>query len=116
MSAVRLGTFRLTVMLATAFPVAILSTAGHAYTPEQQQACSNDAFRLCNAEIPDVDRVTVCMIRNKSQLSPECRVYFGPAEPEPAVTRATARKPLSIKPATAKPPKSKKPKKSADQD
>jgi hypothetical protein len=42
-----------------------LSTLGHAYTAEEQQACSGDAFRLCSAEIPNVDRVSVCMIRNK---------------------------------------------------
>jgi|ERR1700760_1692906 hypothetical protein len=52
--------------------------AARAYTAEQQQACSDDALRLCSAEIPDVDRVTVCMVRNKSRLSPRCRVIFRP--------------------------------------
>jgi hypothetical protein len=114
MFAVRFRTFHFGSMLATALSVLLLPTMARAYTPEQQQACSGDAFRLCGADIPDVDRVTVCMIRNKSQLSPECRVYFRPSEPEemPAVTRVTTRKPLSIKPA-AKPQKSKKPKKPA---
>ena len=49
--------------------VVTLPTLGHAYTAEEQQACSGDAFRLCGAEIPDVDRVTVCMIRNKAQAA-----------------------------------------------
>jgi hypothetical protein len=53
----------------------MLSALGHAYTAEEQQASSGDAFQLCSAEIPDVDRVT-CMIRNKAQLSPGCRVFF----------------------------------------
>jgi hypothetical protein len=69
----------------------------HAYTPEQQQACTNDAFRFCSAEIPDVDRVTVCMIRNKTQLSPGCRVYFKPGPEEAA---AIPGKPMSISPVT----------------
>jgi hypothetical protein len=114
MSAVRLRTFHFGLMLATALAVSMLATAVHAYTPEEQQACSGDAFRLCSAEIPDVDRVTVCMIRNKSQLSPGCRVFFRSPEPAPLATRATT-KPLSIRPVTerkpVKPHKSKKPKK-----
>ena len=62
------------------------STSGFAYTPEQQQACTPDAMRLCGNFVPDVDRVTVCMIEKKSQLSPECRAHFGP-DPEPARPR-----------------------------
>jgi hypothetical protein len=105
----RLARFRLGLRLATLLSVSIWAAAASAYTPEEQQACSSDAFRLCGPEIPDVDRVTVCMIRNKSQLSPGCRVFFRSPEPERATTG-----PLSISPATArkpaKPRKSKKPK------
>jgi hypothetical protein len=93
-------------MLATALAVSMLPTAGRAYTPEQQQACSGDAFRLCSAEIPDVDRVTVCMIRNKAQLSPECRVFF---RPEPAATPIAADRPLNIRPAASRKPDSANP-------
>jgi hypothetical protein len=110
MPAVRSRNFRLSLMLATALSVSMLPTAGRAYTPEQQQACSGDAFRLCSAEIPDVDRVTVCMIRNKSQLSPGCRVFFRP-EPEPSVTPIATGRPLSISPAPSRKPDSTKPRK-----
>jgi hypothetical protein len=75
-----------------------LSTTGHAYTPEEQQACQPDAFRLCSSEIPDVDRVTACMVARKSQLSPECRRFFRP-DPEPSAAVRPAGKPMSIKPA-----------------
>jgi hypothetical protein len=115
MSAVRLRNFQ-SVLLATAFSVSMLPTAGRAYTPEQQQACSPDAFRLCGPEIPDVDRVTVCMIRHKAELSPPCRVFFRSPEPERS---APAGRPLSIRPATerkpvnVKPHKAKKPAKPA---
>ena len=70
------------LLLATAFSFSMLPTVGRAYTQDQQQACTGDAFRLCGPEIPDVDRVTVCMVRNKSQLSPGCRVFFKPSEDE----------------------------------
>ena len=101
MSAARSRNFRLGLMIATALSFSMLPSAGEAYTPEQQQACSGDAFRLCGPEIPDVDRVTVCMIRNRSQLSPGCRVYF--RDPEPPAPVAV-RKPVSVKPKKPKKP------------
>ena len=110
--------FQFGLMLATVVSVSMWPAAGLAYTPEEQQACSGDAFRLCGPEIPDVDRVTVCMIRNKSQLSPQCRAFFRP-EPEAAVTPVVAGRPLSIRPANSRKPvsakshKSKKPKPAA---
>ena len=110
------GNFKLGLMLATALSVAMFSTASRAYTPEQEQACTGDAFRLCGAEIPDVDRVTACMVRNKSQLSSGCRAYFR-AGPEPSeVADTPAGRPMSIKPATRKKPasaKARKPRKPA---
>jgi len=98
-------------MLALALSLSMPPTASRAYTPEEQQACSGDAFRLCSAEIPDVDRVTVCMIRKKSQLSPGCRVFFRPG-PEAAVTPVVAGRPLSIRPPSSRKPVSVRPRKS----
>src|ERR1700693_5765796 len=96
MFAIRSSNFRLSLMLVTtlscSLSVLMWPVPGRAYTAEQQQACSDDAFRLCSAEIPDVDRVTVCMVRNKSRLSPGCRVFF---RPDPEVAPGT---PLSIRP------------------
>jgi hypothetical protein len=85
--------------LGVALSWSLLPTAGQAYTQEEQQACQPDAFRLCSSEIPDVDRVTACMVARKSQLSPECRRFFrdGP-QPDEAVA-APAGRPMSIKPA-----------------
>ena len=86
--AFRSSNLQLCLMLAMApltLSFLVWPAAGWAYTAEEQQACSGDAFRLCSAEIPDVDRVTVCMVRNKSLLSPGCRVFFRPGpEAEPA--------------------------------
>jgi len=99
MSAIRSGNFQFSLMLAATLSCSLAllmwPTAGRAYTDEEQQACSADAFRLCSAEIPDVERVTVCMIRNKSQLSPGCRVFF---RPDPEIAPAAAGRPLSIRP------------------
>ena len=87
--------------LATMLAAVTLPSLGHAYTAEEQQACSGDAFRLCSTEIPDVDRVTVCMIRNKAQLSPGCRAFFRPGPEASETTGVPAGRPMSIKPVSA---------------
>jgi hypothetical protein len=117
MTIFRAGIFQAGLLLATVLSVSIWSTAGHAYTPEQEQACTGDAFRLCSAEIPDVSRVTACMVAKKSQLSPACRAQFRP-DPSEAAARPAGR-PTVIRPAaprkavSAKPRKTKKPAKRA---
>src|SRR5258705_13108793 len=78
MVATRSRDFELGLMLATALAVLVLPTAAEAYTPEGQQGCTGDAFRLCIAEIPNVDRVRACLHRNKAQLSPGCRGFISP--------------------------------------
>ncbi len=108
--AVRSRKFQLGLMLATALSVSMWPAASRAYTPEQQQACTDDAMRLCGAFVPDVDRITVCMAQHKSQLSPGCRVYF--REPVSEVTSVNVGRPLSIRPDTSRRPVSAKPKKS----
>jgi hypothetical protein len=95
--AVRSGNVQFRLMLAIALSLLMWPAASVAYTPEGQQACSDDAFRLCNAEIPDVDRVTACMVRKRSQLSAGCRVFIRP-DPDPEVAPVAAGKPLSIRP------------------
>jgi hypothetical protein len=85
------------LLLATALPLSISPAAGQTYTPEQEQACTGDAFRLCSSEIPDVGRVTACMVAKKDQLSPPCRVYF--RDPEPSAATPVGR-PTVIRPAT----------------
>ena len=106
--------FRSGLMLAVAISVAALATPASAYTPEQQQACTGDAMSLCGAFIPDVDRITACMIQNKARLSPGCRAHFRP-EPEPVAAARPVGRPVSIAPAHKKPvsAKAKKPRKSA---
>ena len=113
MFALRSSTFQFGLMLATALAVSTLPAAGQGYSQEQEQACTPDAMRLCGAYIPDVDRITVCMIQNKSQLSPACRAHF---RPEPSAAPVNAARPLGITPVKPRKPvstKSKKAKKPA---
>ena len=115
MTIFRIGNFQFGLMLVTALSVSMWSAASQAYTPEEEQACTGDAFRLCSADIPNVDAVTACMVRKQSQLSPGCRAHFRPG-PEPSVAEARpAGRPTVIRPAAprksvnAKTRKSKKP-------
>lgn len=108
MVAVQSSMSRACLMLAMALSASLLPGMAYAYTPEQQQACSPDAFRLCGDAIPDVDRVTACMIRNRAQLSPGCAVYFRSPAPE-AIPVTTARQPVRITPAAARTPAGRKP-------
>ena len=108
-------------MLAVAFTVATMSTAAFAQSSEDQQACMNDAFRVCSATIPDRARTTACMVQNKSQLSAACQVvmdkyapattataYAAPAPaaaPARTVTRNASMKPVKTAANTARPGK-----------
>ena len=64
-------------VIAAALVVGAVSEGSEAAgTPEQQWACTQDAFRLCFRDIPDVSRITACMVRNIQRLSPLCRAQF----------------------------------------
>jgi len=52
------------------------SFAGVPGTVEQQMACTPDVFRLCGAQIPDVNRIVACLQQNTAQLSGPCRAVF----------------------------------------
>ena len=113
----RTGNFQFGLLLATMLSASLWPASSQAYTPEQEQACTPDAFRLCGSEIPDVGRVTACMVAKKSQLSPACRAHFRPdAEPREAVVRPAAGRPDRAgerASRSAKPRKAKKPAKPA---
>jgi hypothetical protein len=43
------------------------------HSPLKRQS-TGDAFRLCSSEIPDIGRITACMLKNRSRLSSGCRI------------------------------------------
>src|SRR6476646_6471883 len=67
------------ITLALAFAAsfsAVSSTASFAFSSEAQQQCTGDAFRLCSSEIPNIPKITACMIKHKSDLSSGCRTVM----------------------------------------
>jgi len=72
---------KMTMCFAVVATVAIVSVAlaGKSQaegTAEQRWACEQDAFKVCGGEIPNVPRITACMIKNVRKLSPACRAQF----------------------------------------
>ena len=65
-----------TALLGLALTFASSPAAAQQWTPEQRAACEPDAMRLCQAYIPDVDRVRACMAHYRRYLSPRCRALF----------------------------------------
>jgi hypothetical protein len=62
------------VLALTASFAAVSSTASFAFSSEAQQQCTGDAFRLCSSEIPNIPKITACMIKHRADLSVGCRV------------------------------------------
>ena len=52
---------------------AVSSNASFAFSSEAQQMCTGDAFRLCGSEIPNVAKITACMVKQRASLSTGCR-------------------------------------------
>ena len=98
-------TSNIKLLAASTLLLGALTTAGHAYTPDQEQLCTGDAMRLCSSDIPDVDRVTACMIRQREQLSDGCKtVFHAPAPLSYQSTTARTAKPMNLSPVKFKRP------------
>jgi hypothetical protein len=65
------------LVLAFAVSVSALSSSSSfAFSAEAQQMCTGDAFRLCSSEIPNISKITACMIKQRTSLSPGCRTVM----------------------------------------
>jgi hypothetical protein len=55
---------------------ALSSTSSFAFSAEAQQMCTGDAFRLCSSEIPNIPKITACMMKQRANLSAGCRTVM----------------------------------------
>jgi hypothetical protein len=55
---------------------AMTSSASFAFSAEAQAQCSGDAFRLCSSEIPNIPKITACMMKHRADLSTGCRAVM----------------------------------------
>jgi hypothetical protein len=51
-------------------------SASPSLSSEAQQMCTGDALRLCGHEVPNVQRITACMVKNRAHVSPGCRAVM----------------------------------------
>src|SRR4051812_47641191 len=79
-----------------------LNRAAAQGTPEQQEACKPDVFRLCGNFIPNVEPIIACLKANEPNLNPACHDVMFPYVPE-------APKPKARPKAKPKPKPKKKP-------
>lgn len=54
----------------------VFPTASQAFSSEAQQMCTGDAFKFCSSEIPNIPRVTACMMQHRTSLSVGCRTVM----------------------------------------
>lgn len=61
-------------------------------SPEDQQACTDDVFRLCGQFVPDEQRIIACLKGNQNNLSPACKAVFLRYAPPPPASRKKKRR------------------------
>ncbi|MBR0968074.1 hypothetical protein JQ554_28690 [Bradyrhizobium diazoefficiens] len=54
----------------------VSTTSSFAFSAEAQQQCTGDAFRLCSSDIPNIPRITACMMKHRTDLSAGCRAVM----------------------------------------
>lgn len=67
---------RTAAWFALAAALVTLPASAESVYAEKRRLCTGDAFRLCSAEIPNVELVTACMRRQKDSLSDGCKSVF----------------------------------------
>jgi hypothetical protein len=55
---------------------ASLAEDDHKGTPDEQQACTRDAQRLCRKQLGDDNAVQQCLHENRTKLSKSCQKVF----------------------------------------
>jgi hypothetical protein len=70
-------TLKIAALVALATATTALSTSPSlAFSQEAQQMCTGDAMRLCGHEVPNIQRITACMARNRAHVSAGCRAVM----------------------------------------
>ena len=92
----RLGALLIAAALLSPLPAS-------AYTQQDADACTPDAFRLCQEAIPDVGRITACLTAKHRQLSAPCMSVFNRIRSEHTASSSrplnAQNRPLNIHPA-----------------
>jgi hypothetical protein len=63
------------LVIAVSF-AAVTASPSFAFSAEAQQMCTGDAFKLCGDEIPNISKITACMMKKRASLSTGCRAVM----------------------------------------
>ncbi|RXH29394.1 MULTISPECIES: hypothetical protein [Bradyrhizobium] len=66
----------ITLAALTGLPNAPALAQGHMGSPQEQQACSRDASRLCRKDLGNDGAVQSCLQANRAKLSKSCSKVF----------------------------------------
>jgi hypothetical protein len=71
----------LEIALAAAFlSISFAAPALSQSEAEYQQACQDDALRLCSEHVPDHAKIKSCLLAHKKAISPACRSLVSPGK------------------------------------
>jgi hypothetical protein len=72
---------RIALVFACTLAATGLSLAQPVDEQAAQAACQDDAFKFCQATIPDRERTLACLIHYKDSISPACRAVLASVIP-----------------------------------
>lgn len=73
----KIATAAVTALALVSFSAPSFAVSSSDGSAEARRACTPDVFRLCSEFIPNADKITACLKKNRSQLSPACKAVFG---------------------------------------
>lgn len=65
-----------TVATLALFSLIAVTVPAFAETDAERSACTPDVWRLCASEIPNVEAIKLCLLRERPRLSLACRTVM----------------------------------------
>jgi hypothetical protein len=72
---------RILIRLSALFAIFAAAPAFAQGTASQRAACESDAYRFCQAQVPDAIAIEKCLRANVAGIAPACRAELGLVQP-----------------------------------
>lgn len=72
---------RIFIRLSALLAITVAAPALAEGTASQRAACEDDAYRFCQAQVPDAIAIEKCLRASAASISPGCRAELGLASP-----------------------------------
>lgn len=77
---------RIFIRLSALLAITVAAPALAEGTASQRAACEDDAYRFCQAQVPDAVAIEKCLRASAASISPACRAELGLAAPASETT------------------------------